>query len=234
MKKAIVLLHGFKSRNSDDFIEIEEYFQLIKDTKVFNINWFDNYELETQKLSNINNLCKEVAKSVSDFDHIDIIGYSTGALLTKQIESYIPNKSKVNIYLVGPLIKRYFLIRFIGAIKTNLSVNRKISSLKKSTTFNEYKNYIEKNKANKTFDLYIFQNFLMTEKLKMKFRRSLLNDRTIHWLLAKNDFAIRTPEVYKILKRKGHKNVTIEDFNHGQIMKNQKDIFMKWYEGRTK
>ncbi len=224
---AYVLLHGFKSRNSDDFSEMIDYFN--QKGEVFNISWFDNYDLSTQTFDHVEKVCKDIADKVSDFKKIIIIGYSTGALLPPIVKKYINEREKVEIFVVGPLIKRYSEMRALGAIKKSKEVNKGLKQKKKELSPEEYEEYINDNIQNKSFDLHMFKNYWFTEKLKLKYRKNLVNENNIHFLLATYDFAIKTPEVHRKLLKKG-KDVKLIDFNHGLIFKMQKQIFIDWFE----
>lgn len=224
-KKAIILLHGFRQKNSDDFAKAMEYFNSIEDTDIINEPWFDNYDLDTQTIWAVKAKAVYFANLLSGYSEVKIIGYSTGALLAKQIKNNLDlDKTKVYIYLVGPLIKRYVLNRAIGAWKEDKASKKAMKDL----TDQEKQDLIKNNETN----IHYFNNFRMTEKMKLKFRKGLIKDSSIHWYLATNDMAIRTPEVYRILMAKGRK-VTVEDFNHGLIFNYQLDMFIKWFESRV-
>ncbi len=235
--KTIILLHGRKQRNSNDFSEIVPWFKEKGiSNEIINLNWFDNYDLTTINDNHLLSLLEETASKVKN-NEVEIIGYSTGGLLTpilkRMIKEFKGENTKITTYSVVPLVAELKNEQIKGYLENFFSKSELyLQNLKEECdSEEELKLKLEILKDKKSIDLNTRETYNWTRELLEKHRDKIINETNIHFLFSKSDFIIDTNKAVEILSKLGH-DIHVDEFHHGLIFKDDNEIFKRWYESK--
>ncbi len=231
--KKIILLHGRRQRNSDDFEQIIPWIKEVqKDSEIINVSWFDNYKEETLNKQYLLNLLDEVAQKVNPDDEVDIISYSTGALLGPMLKGKFENKDNTRIFSVVPLVVELDNPQIKGYIE---SFHKKSEDFleelrKESCCEKQFNERLESLMSNRNVDLLTRETYTYTRELLGEYRGGIVKEENIHFLFSTTDFIIDSEKSIELLKQNGHESIEAYDFHHGLIFKDHSDIFKEWYK----
>ncbi len=233
MKKKIILIHGRKQRNSSDFEEIKDWIQEINpESEIIDLNWYDNYDLTTQNTDYLNELVERNSNYIIEdgTKEIEIIGYSTGALLVPMFEKRLED-IKVNSLYVAPLVAEKTNDDIKGYLNSFFEKSEKIlDELKNDSPTKEvFDSKLEELKRTKSIDLYTRENYKYTRELFSDYRDDIFKNENSKFLFSTSDFIIDTDESIKMLNLNGINGISKDDFHHGLIFRRDKQIFKDWY-----
>jgi len=217
-KEVIIFIHGFKTKDVNDFDNFVKQNKDIYKDKEFVI--FDFYESNNKKTINSKSFetkINDVFKKYSDRE-VKVIAYSFGSVIAIKKAIDFPNIK--NIYLNVPAFHIYYL-KWISSIKHHQKKNKK---LKKKIGKERYKSLSKKIGANENFSIiareiskYIIKNRKYIKKIN---NRNIMISYSGIDEISNNDKTI--PFLKKNLK-KGNNNVVLNkiDETHFKIIENE-------------
>ncbi len=233
-KRMMILLHGFKRNNEDDFGRVHHFFKRYEDDfEIKNVIWYDNYNKKTLNKKYLDILLSQVALDINleNPDDIVIVAYSTGNVVAMYLIDKIKNKDKVRFFgTVPPFDIEKF--KWIDRLKEQ---SRYKKSLRKKLGLKRYlrvQKIMKKNKQTEKYPLQII-NYVFTKIIKPDgFRVGEIENG--HFLLALDDQVVSTPTAYRELKKHKSNDITIVDFKHDQLFKLDQEVFIEWFSEKFK
>ncbi len=232
MKKAILLVHGFKRNDVNDFEEVQDYIDGLASKlgveKIYNEVWFENYKKETLNLEYFDKRVNEVSELINkeNYDEIYIIGYSTGTLFSTNLIQKL-NIEKINFYGIAPPTKAHILKWF----KTLRVLRSKEKELKKKLGKERYARIKKAQHDNQVKEKYPMKIiFFMFRGVIAKRKKYLLKTKNAHFLVAKDDHIIKANKAIKQLSKNGTNTIEVKDFTHDLILRKNKQIFYDWMD----
>lgn len=193
--RVILLIHGFKRGNENDFEYLEESL-LQFNLPVINFEYYDNYD---KKTLNWKAFFKKISKQMEELkdNEIIIIGYSIGAIIGIYLENYYPNVNQViSIYPA-------FKIHFFDWIKRLKDLYFKRRRLKKKIGKDRFKKLNEAAKQNKIVEKYpvkITRNInIFRSRLRRKIKNININKTVL--ILSEVDEVVHYKKTYKYINK---------------------------------
>lgn len=228
-KKIMILLHGFKRNNEDDFGRIHHFFNKFKpEYEIMNVIWYDNYNKATLKRSYLDLLLAQIAFDINsvDYDEISIISYSTGNIVAIYLLDKLRQKDKVSFYgTVPPFeVEKY---KWTVRLKEAASYRKK---LKKELGSERYKRIQKKLKETKKVEKYPLQilNYVFTKIIKPDGYR-IGEIKKGYFLLAEDDQVVNTKVAKEQLSKSVGNDIVVAKFKHDQLFKLDQEVFIKWF-----
>lgn len=227
MNNIILLLHGFKRNDENDFEELEEYFDKKYDL-VMNEVYFENYKKETLNEKHVHNVVSEIAKKINYIKpkRFDILGYSTGSIVAPLVKSKISKDIKVTIFSISPPTT-ILLAKWVPESINSLKMNRKLKNKMGKERYNRLKKVQEEHK---TIEKYPVKIAIFINSFRKKYRKNLYKETDIYFLLSSIDTFVKTKTINKRLSKFNH-NITLTKYKHEEITRKDKEILINWIEG---
>lgn len=236
MKKAILLLHGFKRNDIDDFEEVQDYIKTVADRigaeKVYNEIWFENYEKETLNLKHFDKRVKEISTKINNenYDEVVIISFSSGTIVAANVKELLTAKS-VKYYGVTPTIKPHIL-KWIKTLTRLTKANKKLKKKLGKERYDRLKQVKTENQVSEKYPvkiiLYMFKGVIGKRK------KALVKIKDANFLVASDDHIVKTKVAIKKLSRNGTNNIVSKDFTHDYILRRERQIFIEWLDSELK
>ncbi len=227
MKKAILLLHGLKTNEkTDDFSEVIDIFDM-NNCDIYNEVYFDLGDKRKLKSKYFRKREKEIADKLNGYDEIEIVAYSFGIFIASGIFDILKHK-KITIYSIVPPIKVRIKIWI-----TYLNKKRKLKKKMIKIRGKEYKKKIkEHQKLAKQNRQKNMTTLILTIWKETIFRRKKIKKiKDINYLFTSGDTIVKEEYVIKKLRKSyKYKSLEISKFDHYQITRNDKKIFIDWYK----
>lgn len=228
MKKAILLLHGFKRNNVNDFEQVEDFISEISKelnvSEVYNEIWFHNYEKKTLSLKYFDKRAKEVAKKISDakIDELIVIGYSTGTIFAANVIEKL-NIAKVQFLGIAPTFKPH-IWKWRKTLKKMKQVEKELIKKLGKERYKRIKKAKHNENDAEKYPLKII--FYLWKKVIGKRKGPLEKYKGGKFLIAKDDHIVKSDVAIKILSKSNE--ITVEDFVHDLITRKEKQILIDW------
>lgn len=223
----MLLLHGYRVNNEDDFAELHDYFSKFNEYEVMNEDWFDNYNLDTLNSKHLTSVVNDISNRINNKQpkEVVIVAYSTGALVALLIKDLL-ECSNIRYYaMVAP-----YKVSIWEWNKRFKDLRRQEEALIKRMGKERYEKLkavkIEQGKLEK-YPIEIFK-FIYKDIIR-KHGRKLSKINNGNFLLAKDDHVIDTEVTLKAISKDKSNNISIEDFKHDQLLKQDKEIFINWF-----
>ncbi len=232
MSKAVLLLHGFKRNNKDDFEEVMPFIETLGFDKIYNEVWFDNYDKSTLDYKCSLKRVEEIVELINNSNHeeVTIIAYSTGSLIGALISEKLTTR-KVNYYSITPPYKIYFW-RYISLAIKLLKMDKK---LKKRFGEERYNRLKEKQIENKTIEQYPISIIVfISHQIIRRYKNSLKKIENGKFLLSSTDDKVVVKVTNKVVSKNKTNKITMKEFNHDNILRGEKDIFIEWIKDNIK
>lgn len=228
--KAILLLHGFKRNDEDDFGQIHDFFLTLNADKVYNEVWFENYDVKTLNKKYFIWRSKDIAKKIKEdgITELNIVAYSSGIFLVPIIKKEL-SEIKVNTFSIATPLK----IKFARWIPASINSYKMQKKLKKKMGKERYARLKDRAEATKTREKHPIKIMTFINKIRLKYRKDIINDKDIKYLISPTDEYMKTSATNKILSKR-NRHITLTDFSHLEIMKSQKDIVIEWINKEMK
>lgn len=232
MKKAILLLHGFKRNDVDDFEEVNDYIKTLAEKigaeKIHNEIWFENYNKETLNLKHFDKRAKEVAELINkeNYDELIVIGYSTGTIFSANVMKHLTVPS-VKFYGACPAFKAHIL-KWRKTLQTMKQVEKDLRAKLGTERYERLKKAKQDQQVSEKYPVLII--FFMFRKVIGKRKKPLQKIKNAHFLIAEDDHIVKTGVAVKTLSKNGTNHITIKDFTHDLIIRKDKQIFIDWLE----
>ncbi len=229
-KKMMILLHGFKRNNEDDFGRIQKYFgKFSNEYDIRNVIWYDNYNKRTLNRAHLDLILSQLALDIKidKPTEIVIVAYSTGNVVAMYLLDKIQDKSNVKFYgTVPPFeIERF---KWVERLREQNLYRKKLR--KKLGTFRYYRirNKMFQNRQTEKYPIAI-ANYCYSKIIKPDGHR--LGEITNgYFLLAENDQVVNTKLAYNELSKSPGNDITIKKFKHEQLFKLNQEVFIEWFE----
>lgn len=234
MNKAILLLHGFKRNDVDDYAELHDYLEVVKErigaSKIYNEVWFENYEKDTLNLKYLDKRIEEIIETIKkdNIDELIIIAYSAGTIVGAMVKERI-GLDKVTYLGVAPT----FNIHLLKWISTLGKMRKSEKALKAKLGKERYARIKKTTQENKTAEKYPVKiMYYMFSKVIGKRRKYLSNTKGSKFLIAKDDHIVKAKKSIKKLSK--HNEITVEDYTHDLALKSDKQFFKDWVDSVLK
>ncbi len=226
MSKAVLLLHGFKRNNKDDFEEVMPFIETLGFDKIYNEVWFDNYDKKTLDYKYSLKRVEEIVELINNDRHeeVTIIAYSTGSLIGALISEKLTAKS-VDYYSITPPYKIYFW-RYISLAFKLLKMDKK---LRKRLGEERYTRLKQKQIETKTIEQYPISIIIfISHQIIRRYKNSLKKIENGKFLLSSTDDKVVVKVTNKVVSKNKTNKITMKEFNHDNILRGEKDIFIEW------
>lgn len=230
MKKAILLLHGFKRNDIDDFSDvvdfIEEISKQIDAEKIYNETWFENYKKDTLNLNYFDKRVNEIVQLIENdsIEELTIICFSTGTIIGSIIASKLKDV-KINFFGVAPTLKAHIL----KWRKTLIKMKKNETQLKNRLGLERYERLKQKKIENRVIEKYPVKIiFFIWKKIIGKRKKELLKIKNAKFLIAEDDHIVKSCVAIKKLSKNEGNEITVKDFSHDLILRKEKEIFKDW------
>ncbi len=230
-KKVMILLHGFKRNNEDDFGRIKRYLSKYEDEyEIHNVIWYDNYNRRTLHKSHMLHVLAKVAGKVNKIEPKEtvIIAYSTGNIVAMYLIDMLDNKDNIRFFGTVPPFE-VEMFKWVQRLKEGQEYKKKLRNKLGWRRYNSIQRKLRKQKQTEKYPLAI-ANYVHNKIIKPDGYRvgEIKNGK---FLLALDDQVVNTKVAYRELNKEGHNNdITIEDFRHDQLFKLHQEVFIKWFE----
>ncbi len=210
----ILLLHGFKRSNKDDFKFFKEYLKNNFDN--VNIIFFDYYNNNDKKTLSSKKIKESVLEFVEnlELENISVVGYSLGALIGLTL--FGDNEKVKKIYSLYPPLK----IHLFDWIFKLWRKKKKAREIKKKLGKEKYKTISEKYKKNKIIEKYPVRIVFAINSFRFKYRNLISNNinKDIKIVFSSNDEVVKGSSLDYLKKKINFDNNQIEieknNFNH--------------------
>ncbi len=229
-KKMMILLHGFKRNNDDDFARVRNYLgKFSKEYDIKNVIWYDNYNKRTLNRNHLDLILSQLALDITldEPEEIVIIGYSTGNVVAMYLMDKIKDPSKVTFYgTVPPFEIEKF--KWVERLKEQAAYKKKLRKKLGTFRYLRIRNKLYKNKKTEKYPIAI-ANYCYNKIIKPDGHRvgEITNG---YFLLAENDQVVNTKVAYKELTKHSENDVTVRKFKHDQLFKLNQEVFIEWFE----
>ncbi len=234
MKKVILLLHGLKKYNKDDFSHLEEFFnEYSNEYDINNITWYNNYDKKTMNLKHLARVLDSVSYDINrkGYKEIVIVAYSTGNIIANKLIQQLTYPDRVKLFGVVPAVE-VTPEDWVDGAKEALAKKKEIQSKLGNKRFKIlYKKMIEAKKSEQypvKMIQYVYKKIIAPEG------HSLGLIENGKFLLAKNDSVVKNDITEAILKENGTNKVTIKEFSHQEALKQDKEVFIDWFRKEFK
>lgn len=230
MKKAILLLHGFKRNDVDDFEEVHEFINTLGAEKVYNEIWFDNYDKETLNLKHLDKRVQEIADKINADapEELVIIAYSTGTIIGSMVKEKL-NTKNVQFIGVAPTLAAHIL-KWKKTLKNMKVAEKELREKLGEERYERLKKLKEDQQATEKYPVTII--FFMWRKVIGKRKKALAKIKGASFLIATDDHIVKTNKAIKVLKK--NNKITVKDFTHDLIVRKEKDIFIEFVKENYK
>ncbi len=226
MSKAVLLLHGFKRNNKDDFEEVMPFIETLGFDKIYNEVWFDNYDKKTLDYKYSLKRVEEIVELINNDKHeeVTIIAYSTGSLIGALISEKLTAKN-VDYYSITPPYKIYFW-RYISLAFKLLKMDKK---LRKRLGEERYTRLKQKQIETKTIEQYPISIIVfISHQIIRRYKNSLKKIENGKFLLSSTDDKVVVKVTNKVVSKNKTNKITVKEFNHDNILRGEKEIFIEW------
>ncbi|BDV03322.1 MAG: hypothetical protein HPPSJP_0430 [Candidatus Hepatoplasma scabrum] len=191
--RVILLIHGFKRGNENDFEYLEESL-LQFNLPVINFEYYDNYDKKTLSWKFFFKKISEQMEILKDKEII-IIGYSIGAIIGIYLENYYSNVIKViSIY---PAFKIHFF-DWIKKLKDFYFKRRRLKKKIGKERFKKLNEIAKKNKVVEKYPVKITRNInIFRSKLRKKIKN--INIKKTVLILSEIDEIVHYRKTYKYI-----------------------------------
>ncbi len=227
MKKAILLLHGLKENNVDDFEELIDFFKSESDYEICNESYFDLKDKKTLTHKSFEESAKKIADKMKEYDEVKIIAYSFGTFIADQVALILGEEKVSSFYSLVPPIKIH-MKRWITYFNKKRKLRKKVIKVRGK----EYKKKIKQmqKEQKQSREKNMSKLILSIWTFGIKKRRQLYKRINIDYLFAEDDNVVITDWVVNKLNKKKYNSLTIKDFHHYEITRKDKQIFIDWYK----
>lgn len=225
-KQKILLLHGFKRYNVDDFGFFKKYIEEKHNIELIYFNLYDNHDKKTI------NWKKFKTKIIDKFEEyknepIAVLGYSLGGLAGISLTSEYDNIR--DIYAVCPPIKVHYF-EWIGKLWSN---RKKSKQIKKKLGKEKYKKLKARYNQSKMVEKHPIKIVHQINKYRVKIRRKIkkLNNKNIKILFSTKDEVVYLSRTEKYLTKnlditKNKIHIEKREFDHFNVFNyNNKELF---------
>ena len=203
-KNTILLIHGFKRNNRDDFKFLKEHLSVNFNVEVIS---FSYYSSNNKKTINNKNFKREILNSIKDVNgKIDIIGYSLGGF--SSLTLFSKNKKIENIYAIFPPFKISFF-NWILKLKNNWNKKRLMKKrigkdkFKKIQLRYKQSSMLEKHPIKLIHEINVFR---FKNKRKIKFNQN----KNIKILFSNSDPIVNNKRTITYINKKIHSSNQLE------------------------
>lgn len=233
-KKVMVLLHGFKRNNEDDFGRVFHYFkQFSEDYEIRNVIWYDNYNKKTLNKKHLNAILNQLALDINmdEPNEIVIVGYSTGNVVAMYLIDKIENKDAIKFYgTVPPFdIERF---KWIERLNEQRLYNKKLRKKLGWKRYYRIKRKLWLNKQTEKYPLSI-ANYCYGKIIKPDGHR-ISEITNGYFLLAEDDQVVNTKLAFEELSKHPNNDITIKKFKHERLFKLDQEVFIEWFDKKFK
>ncbi len=232
MSKAVLLLHGFKRNNKDDFEEVMPFIETLGFDKIYNEVWFDNYDKKTLDYKYSLKRVEEIVELINNDKHeeVTIIAYSTGSLIGALISEKLTAKN-VDYYSITPPYKIYFW-KYISLAFKLLKMDKK---LRKRLGKERYTRLKQKQIETKTIEQYPISIIVfISHQIIRRYKKSLKKIENGKFLLSSTDDKVVVKVTNKVVSKNKTNKITMKEFNHDNILRGEKEIFIEWMNNNIK
>ncbi len=228
-KKVMILLHGFKRNNEDDFGRVHHFFdQYRNEYDIKNIIWYDNYNKKTLNRKHLDFVLSQVALdvNVSGYEDIVIVAYSTGNVVAMYLMDKLKNRDKVRFFGTVPpfeIEKFKWIERLQDGMKYKKSLKRKLGVRRYYRIQRKLKQQQRTEKYPIQISSYVYHKIIKPDGYRIK------EIKDGYFLLALNDQVVKTSVAYRELTKSPENDITVEDFRHDQLFKLNQEVFMNWF-----
>lgn len=232
MKKAILLLHGFKRNDVNDFEEVDDYINTFEADKIYTEIWFNNYDKKTLNLKHFDKRVNEVAEMINNDnpEELIIIGYSTGNIFASLVLDKL-NIKNVKYFGIVPPFKAHIL-KWKETLNKMKQVEKDLMKKLGKERYERLKKAKQDSQVAEKYPVKII--FFMFRKVIRKRKHSLMNMKNAHFLIAEDDHIVKTNVSIDVLSKNGTNDLTIKPFTHDLILRKEKQIFIDWMESVSK
>lgn len=226
MKKAILLLHGFKRNDVDDFEGVREYIDSFGADKVYNEVWFNNYDKSTLNLKHFDKRVNEVADMINKDkpEELMIIAYSTGNIFASNVMDKL-NDIKISYFGAAPPFKAHIL-KWRTTLKKMKQVEKDLIKKLGKERYARLKKAKQDSQVSEKYPVKII--FFMFRKVIRKRKQSLMKIKNAKFLIAKDDHIVKTHVAVDVLSKNGTNDLVLREFTHDLILGKEKQIFIDW------
>ncbi len=226
-KQNILLLHGFKRANKDDFKFLKDYFN--KNFSNINLISFDYYDNNDKKTLNAKKIKTNVQNFVNqlELDDISVIGYSLGGLISLTL--FGENKNVKKIYSLYPPLK----IHFFDWIFKLWNSKKKSRQVKKKLGKERYKEISKRYKKNKIIEKHPVKIVFAINSFRLKYRKLISKNfnKDIKIAFSDIDEVVKKDSINYLNKKINFNNNEIEieknNFNHFTVFDSENEELFK-------
>lgn len=193
--RVILLIHGFKRGNENDFEYLED--PLMKfNLPIINFEYYDNYD---KKTLNWKLFFKKVSKQMEELkdNEIIVVGYSIGAIIAIYLENYYPNI--IQVISIYPAFKIY-LFDWLKRLKDLYFKRKRLKKKIGKERFNKLNEAAKKNKIVEKYPVKITRNInIFRSKLRKKIKNININKTTL--ILSEIDEIVHYKKTYKYINK---------------------------------
>ncbi len=230
MKKVMILLHGFKRNNEDDFGRVKNYFSKFEDEyEIKNVIWYDNYNKRTLHKRHLHAILNQVAHDVNQQapEEIVIVAYSTGNIVAMYLMDKLEHAEKVRFFGTVPPVE-IEKFKWIERLKEMRYYKRDLRKRLGRKRYNRVQRKLRKERQTEKYPLTI-ANYVYTKIIKPDGHR-IAEVEGGYFLLALDDQVVNTKLSYREISKNGTNDIVIEDFKHDQLFKLNQEVFIKWFD----
>ncbi len=218
-KEVIIFIHGFKTKDINDFDEfVNKYKSKLTNKELVNFDFYDSNKKETINKRNFDLKITEVFEKYKE-RKVKVIAYSFGSIVA--MKNSLKYENIDDIYLVVPALYIHYM-DWISSIKKNKS---KLKKLKKKLGKERFDSFMKNNSVSKNYSLisrtvhkYIKANRKHLKKLKNK---------NIYVSYSEKDTISNNDKVIPFIKKELEKNNKVifnkVEETHFSILKSEKN-----------
>lgn len=228
-KKVIVLVHGLKRLDEDDFGRVRHFIDEYQDDgyDIINVVWSENMDKKTLKRKFMFERVREAANQINEnkYEDINIISYSTGGVVMMYLKDLLHRKEEVKIFAVAPAMKVH-KFKWIAWTWEKLKYQRMI--MKKLGTkryLRIEKLLIKEGRIERNLFRVVFYVYFRIIRKDGKRVREVENG---NFLLLVDDQFINTPYVSKKLPKTN--DIEFTHIRHDRILKEDQEVFIEWFK----
>lgn len=232
-KKIMILLHGFKRNNEDDFGRVRHFFDKYKKEgwDIKNVIWYDNYNKKTLNRNYLNLLLSQIALDINfeNYEEIVIVAYSTGNVVAMYLIDKIVNKDAITFYGTVPPFE-IEKVKWIDRIKESNNYKKQLRKKLGVRRYLHIQRLMKKEKRTEKYPLKIL-NYVFNKIIRPDgYRIGEIKDG--FFLLAKDDQVVDTKVSYREITKSQYNDVEIRDFRHDQLFKLNQEVFISWFSDK--
>lgn len=201
-EKIVILLHGFKKKDFDDFNHFVNYAKGKTKYKIVpNQYWYDNHDKSSLNWQKMSSSLDKIVDGYKDKEII-LIGYSMGGVAS--FREAAKNDNVISFMALYPA----FYINFKGWVKVLLNNIKKWKEMRKRLGKERYKRMkqLKSKGVSEKYPITLAWNINLFRKKQIKYI-SRLKNKKIFLVWSKNDEVTQDDRVFKMLDKKLNKKL---------------------------